>query len=176
MADKKGLRRIARMLSPATADENRRIVDRLAEIVDDGATVCVFRPMPGEVDPTPLVERRPGSTWLTTRTGDDRWLTLHPVDAEMERHPYGYEQPVEGSPEVVPSSVDVFCVPGLAFDERGGRLGHGMGYYDRLLSRARPDARFVAVTVERRVFPRIPMDRFDVRMHAVVTEDRIIRP
>ena len=176
MADKKQLRRLARMLSPATADENRRMVDRLADVVDDGATVCVFRPMPGEVDPTGLVERRPGTTWVTTRTGDDRWLTLHPIDAEMERHPYGYEQPVAGSPSVEPSSVDVFCVPGLAFDERGGRLGHGMGYYDRLLSSARPDARFVAVAVERRIFPRIPMDRFDIRMHAVVTEERVIRP
>lgn len=176
MTGKKELRRLARMLSPATDEENRRIVDRLAGVIGERATICVFQPMPGEVDPTGLVERRPGSRWLTTRTGDDRWLTLHSIDADMERHPYGYDQPVEGSAEEEPSSVDVFCVPGLAFDEHGGRLGHGMGYYDRLLSRARPGARFVAVTVERRIFPRIPMDRFDVRMHAVVTEARVIRP
>lgn len=151
------------------------MVARLAELVPEGATVCLFRPMPGEVDPTGLIEMHPLSQYLTTRTGEDVWLTLHAIESEMERHRYGYEQPVAGSPEVSPASVDVYCVPGLAFDEWGGRLGHGMGYYDRLLSRAGTNAQLVGVTLERRVFPRIPMDDFDIRMHAVVTEQRIIR-
>lgn len=176
MADKDQLRRLARMLSPATDDENRAMVANLAECVPEAAEVCLFRPMPGEVDPTGLVDLHPGSHYLTTRTGEDLWLTLHDIDSDMERHRYGYEQPVAGSPEVSPSSVDVFCVPGLAFDESGGRLGHGLGYYDRLLSRARPDALLVGVTLERRVFPHVPMDDFDVRMRAVVTEQRVIRP
>ncbi len=174
MADKEQLRRLARMLSPASEDENRSMVANLAESVPEAATVCLFRPMPGEVDPTGLIDLHPRSQYLTTRTGEDLWLTLHAIDSEMERHRYGYEQPIVGSPEVSPSSVDVFCVPGLAFDEAGGRLGHGMGYYDRLLSLAGPDALMVGVTLERRVFPRIPMSDFDVRMHAVVTERRII--
>ena len=163
------------MLSPTTDEENRAVVARLAELVPEGATVCLFRPMPGEVDPTGLIEMHPLSQYLTTRTGDDLWLTLHAIESEMERHRYGYEQPVAGSPEVSPASVDVYCVPGLAFDELGGRLGHGMGYYDRLLSRAGSNALLVGVTLERRVFPRIPMDEFDICMHAVVTEQRIIR-
>src|SRR5665811_1788880 len=176
MADKRQLRRVARMLSPASDDENRSMVAKLAESIPEGATVCLFRPMPGEVDPTGLIDLHPSSRYVTTRTGEDLWLTLHAIDSAMERHRYGYEQPVAGSPEVSPSSVDVFCVPGLAFDERGGRLGHGMGYYDRLLSRAGPDALAVGVTLERRVFPQIPMEDFDVRMHVVVTEQRIIPP
>lgn len=176
MADKKQLRRLARMLSPATDDENRSMVANLAESVPEEATVCLFRPMPGEVDPTGLIDLRVTSQYLTTRTGEDLWLTLHDIDSDMERHRYGYEQPVAGSLGVSPSNVDVFCVPGLAFDEWGGRLGHGMGYYDRLLSLARPDALVVGVTLERRVFPRIPMEDLDVRMHVVVTEQRVIRP
>ena len=64
----------------------------------------------------------------------------------------------------------------MAFDTKGHRLGHGMGYYDRLLARARPGARLIGVTVERRVFPAIPADRFDVPMDLVVTEERLISP
>ncbi len=164
------------MLSPATGAEQRAIVDRLADALPGTGTVCVFRPMPGEVDPTGLMELHPHSEYVTTRTGDNLRLTVHPVDAEMELHHFGYEQPVAGSPEVDPVAVDVFCVPGLAFDESGGRLGHGAGYYDRLLARARPDAIIAAVTLERRIFPRIPTDEFDVPMDVVVTEERIIRP
>ena len=42
--------------------------------------------------------------------------------------------------KVRPEELDVVMVPGTAFDPRGGRMGQGKGYYDRLLARARPDA------------------------------------
>ena len=64
---------------------------------------------------------------------------------------------------------------GVAFDVSGGRLGHGRGYYDRLLADVRPDAPLVALAFECQLFPPIPMGTHDVYMDLVVTEKEIYR-
>ncbi len=68
------------------------------------------------------------------------------------------------------AEVDLAMVPGVAFDRQGGRLGHGRGYYDRLLGRARADMLRVGVCFESQVVPEVPMGPRDVRMHRVITE------
>ena len=176
MADKPTLRRLARLLSPAVLQEGELVAERLAGVVGSALTGCVYLPMPGELDVTSIVDRRADIDWFTTRTVDRTTLSVHPFHSEYEVHPFGYRQPIQGSVEVEAATIEVWLVPGLAFDPTGHRLGHGMGYYDRLLARAGPGARRVGVTLERRIFPAIPSDRFDVPMDLVVTEDRVIRP
>ncbi len=71
--------------------------------------------------------------------------------------------------------VDLIVVPGVAFDANGGRIGHGGGYFDRLLCRARADTTFVAPAFECQIFPDVPMQPHDVFMHIIVTEKTIYR-
>ena len=70
-----------------------------------------------------------------------------------------------------PAAADFVLVPGLAFDARGGRLGYGGGFYDRLLSGSLPPhALLVAGAFEVQMVEEVPMDEHDVPMDAVVTE------
>jgi 5-formyltetrahydrofolate cyclo-ligase len=71
------------------------------------------------------------------------------------------------------AEVDLAIVPGVAFDRRGGRLGHGRAFFDRLLVRARPDAQLVAVAFECQLFPEVPMAAHDVFMDKIVTETAV---
>lgn len=72
--------------------------------------------------------------------------------------------------QVPVEEIDLIMVPGVAFDRRGGRTGHGKGYYDKLLEHARPETPLVALAFECQMFPEIPMQDHDVFMDKVITE------
>jgi 5-formyltetrahydrofolate cyclo-ligase len=74
---------------------------------------------------------------------------------------------------VEPQELDLVMVPGVAFDRQGGRIGHGKGYFDRLLRRVRPDVPLIGIAFECQIFAEIPMLSHDIRMDKVVTERAI---
>jgi 5-formyltetrahydrofolate cyclo-ligase len=74
------------------------------------------------------------------------------------------------SKKVDVAELDLVMVPGVAFDRRGARMGHGFGYYDKLLHKARPDAPLVALAFECQLFPELPTESHDIFMDLVVTE------
>ncbi|MFO0798776.1 MAG: 5-formyltetrahydrofolate cyclo-ligase [Gemmataceae bacterium] len=75
---------------------------------------------------------------------------------------------------VQPQELDLVMVPGTAFDPRGGRMGQGKGYYDRLLAIARRDAPLVALAFDCQIFDEIPVAPHDVFMDQVLTETQAI--
>lgn len=66
--------------------------------------------------------------------------------------------------------LDLIVVPGVAFDTRGARMGHGFGYYDKLLEHARTDAPLIALAFECQLFPEIPTAPHDIFMDKLITE------
>ena len=75
--------------------------------------------------------------------------------------------------QVDAKELDLIMVPGVAFDRGGARMGHGKGYYDKLLQHARPDAPLVALAFECQLFPEIPTDVHDIFMDMIITEKAI---
>ncbi len=72
--------------------------------------------------------------------------------------------------QVPVEELDLVMVPGVAFDRRGARMGHGKGYYDKLLENARPDTPLVALAFECQMFPEIPTQSHDIFMDKIITE------
>ena len=67
----------------------------------------------------------------------------------------------------------MILVPGVGFDARGGRTGHGKGYYDKLLENAKPETPLISLAFECQMFDEIPMQSHDIFMDKVVTETRV---
>lgn len=74
------------------------------------------------------------------------------------------------SKRVSVEELDLIMVPGVAFDRRGARSGHGKGYYDKLLEHARLDAPLVALAFECQMFEEVPVASHDIFMDKVITE------
>ncbi len=72
---------------------------------------------------------------------------------------------------------DAALIPAVAFDLRGGRLGFGQGYYDRLLASPGFEHTFLAGLAHAfQVVEALPLDPWDRPVHAVVTEKEILWP
>lgn len=133
-------------------------------------TIATFSALPGEVDLTELSAARPGIRWVYPKViGDD--LTFHHVRnpaADLVRGAFGILEPRAELKAAPVESIDAFLCPGLAFDAKGGRLGRGRGFYDRLLAKARPDALAVGVCFPWQMVDDTFPEAHDVVMDAVV--------
>ena len=75
--------------------------------------------------------------------------------------------------EVSPKRIECVVVPGVAFDQRGGRLGNGAGYYDRLFTQLTPQCQLIGLCFNAQIMESICMQQYDVYMHKVITETNI---
>ncbi len=126
--------------------------------------------MPGELDLDRLLSRPDRDRFYVTRTNSDDVLTVHRASAPTELHRYGYAQPTAGAAKVDPATIDIVLVPAVAFGRDGSRLGHGAGYYDRLLPSVSAGAAVVGVAHEAIVARTVPVGQHDVPMTHLVTE------
>ena len=105
-------------------------------------------------------------------------MKLMKVDAsgqELIPGPRGVLEPDASKCKVVPMDrIDIAIIPGLAFDEKGGRIGMGTGYYDRLVPRLDITTRKVALTFEEQIIPQVPMESHDKHVDIIITDKRII--
>lgn len=177
------------------AHENRRnqadkdglsqvIVDRFMELpeFERAETVMFYVDVRAEVRTRHALPAalESGKTIIVPWCNDEGELELFKLESmdELEIGMYKILEPkqeLRHLPEknVLPQDLDLIMVPGVAFDDRGGRTGHGKGYYDKLLEHAHPDCPLIALAFDCQMFPEIPMQDHDIFMDRVITESAI---
>lgn len=134
-------------------------------------TISAYAPLPGEVDVTPLVTELPHLRWIFPRV-EGSSLVFHHVthpSRDLEPGAFGIREPRIDLPVVDVFQVDTFLCPGLAFDQYGGRLGRGRGFYDRVLEKARNNAQKVGVCHKEQMVPHTYGEAHDVVMDRVIS-------
>ncbi|WP_281288504.1 5-formyltetrahydrofolate cyclo-ligase [Saccharibacillus brassicae] len=154
-------------------------LDALRERKGAPLVVLGYLPYRGELDIRPLLEtcRGCGDTVLAPRIerGTRRMRLLELKSAADEASgSWGIPEPKEHLPEWPEDrlgSIDVMFVPGLAFDFKGGRVGYGGGFYDRLMERfeacgASPG--IWALSFAEQTVEEVPMEPHDFRIELLI--------
>ena len=130
-------------------------------------TVAVYSALPGEVDLSATILPRAGLQWVYPKVNGTE-LAFH-CGLNFVSGAFGILEPAIGSPAVALAEIDAFICPGLAFDPRGGRLGRGRGFYDRMLANARPDALKLGICFRIQLVADTFPEPHDVRMDHVIS-------
>jgi len=69
--------------------------------------------------------------------------------------------------------IDLIIVPGVGFDKRGNRIGHGIGYFDKLLQDSNY-ASHIGLAFELQIVDSISTEKHDISLNKIITEKRII--
>ena len=155
------------------------VSDRLFALPEVRAarTISLFSSFGSEIDTSLMIGRAHAEGRRIVLPFLDRErmeVAEHGPADELVRSSYGAAEPLRRN-AVDPGEVDAVALPGLAFDRKGRRLGYGGGFYDRWLSRLRPDAALIGICFASQLVERVPAGSSDVRVHVVVTDQEVIR-
>lgn len=102
-------------------------------------------------------------------------MKVENLESNVKVGPLGMPEPDPEQCKPVPiDHIDIAVIPGLAFDEKGGRIGFGEGHYNRLIAKLPTTTRKIAVAFEEQIVGQIPMDSRNKHVDIIVTDQRII--
>jgi len=113
--------------------------------------------------------------WVDQKERQILPLKIDDLNRDVRPGYRGIREPIAQRCKAIPvKNVDLAIIPGVAFDERGGRIGHGTGYYDKFIPMLDVTTRKVALAYECQIVPQIPMEPHDRYIDIIITEKRII--
>ena len=142
-----------------------------------GLKIASYMALPEELSLSDFMAKHQQVTYLFPQI-DKKTQAMRFVQADPHQkfttHSLGFQQPEVGAPFPL-ENIDIFLVPGLAFDRLGQRLGRGLGFYDRLLSRTQALKIGIACSCQISSAS-LPVESHDAPMDIVCTENFVLFP
>lgn len=179
---KETIQRRDRIPPEVRAIKDREIMERLVTYrpYTEAGTVMLFASFRTEVNTFPIIKRalQEGKKVALPRVNrSQKVLDLYYIESleQLERGCMGIQEPVVAPERIaMAEDMEVIVLPGVAFDEHGGRIGYGGGYYDRLLDSLQNVPLLVAIAYEEQIVDEIPLEPHDKRVQVIITDNRVI--
>ena len=141
----------------------------------EAASIFSYVSVEGEVDTKIILETalQMGKRVFVPRCipGKERLMDaveIHSME-ELSIQYFGLLEPKQEIPASEERNFDLSLIPCVMADKRGGRLGHGAGYYDRFLAKAQ--GKKLCLCFSWYLTDKIPMEEMDIPMAALLTEE-----
>ncbi len=176
-------KRLATLADSAVEAKARQIENRLFEFANflEANIVLLYINSANEVISRNIIERCFDYNKIVILPAFDiytykmKLMKVDNLETDLKLGPRGIFEPDEMRCNVVPiECIDIAIIPGAAFDEKGGRIGSGEGYYDRLIPKLSITTRKVALAFENQITQQIQMESHDKHVDIIITEKRII--
>ena len=179
--DKKEMRRLVReRKAQLNEEERKRESDEVCRKVmatdkwQNAKTTLLYWALKDETDVGLLIDdlyTRGGTVLLPTCVGDDLVLRVYEGKEKMRIGDFDIAEPTGRIFEEKDyGKIELVIVPGMAFDNKGGRLGRGRGFYDRLLKKL-PNCHKMGVCWSVQMVDEVVMEEDDVRMDQLIMKN-----
>ena len=165
------------------AEKSAAIMERLFDFANflEARIVLFYMSYGSEVDTEPMirkaleVEKTVALPLVDTRKKQIFPFRIEDLDRDVRPGYRGIREPIPQRCKQIPVEyINLAIIPGIAFDERGGRIGHGVGVYDRFIPKLDITTRKVALAFECQIVAQIPMEPHDRYTDIIITEERIV--
>ena len=157
-------------------DFSEKILKQLEETELFRQAFCIglYYSISGEVQTATFIEKWSDKKQLLLPliVGNDLRLLPYKGNDSLTPGVFGIPEPTDTETAISESEVDLIIVPGVAFDRQLNRMGHGKGYYDRLLSTMQ--APKIGLCFDFQLQESVPVEPFDKKMDMIITEKEII--
>lgn len=89
---------------------------------------------------------------------------------DLKPNKMGILEPKNIEYSVSPEELEMILLPGLAFDNEGGRLGYGGGFYDKFLSDVPEKVIKLGLGYSFQVLDKVPMEQYDKPIDGIITD------
>lgn len=140
---------------------------RSAEIYKVAEHIMIFYPLKDEINLLPLLKDNK-KFYLPKVEGDELVVCPYKEEDKLVTSKFKTQEPIS---EPVDSDIlDIIFVPALMVDKEFHRLGYGLGFYDRFLSKKASKAIRIVPIPSVLVKDKIPFDEFDAQFDIILDE------
>ena len=139
--------------------------------------VAVYLAQDGEIDLQPFIQRcwqQGFEVYLPVlhRFKPTLWFARYQRDSKLVNNRFAIPEPLSGEP-IKAWQLDTVLLPLVGFDEQGGRLGMGGGFYDRTFAGAAhwpKQPKLYGVAHECQKVTSIPLESWDIKLNGIFTD------
>jgi 5-formyltetrahydrofolate cyclo-ligase len=183
MLDKEQLRKQMKRKRKSLSSEEKKLKDQsiYKQVISDkdyiaADSVFLFLSFGSEINTNIIIQNaldHNKRVFLPKVVGEN--IELFEVEnfENLKRSKYGILEPNAHCKRIDNCGIDFILMPGLAFDQSGGRVGYGGGFYDRYISSLPKDEEIakVAIAYDFQIVDHVPMSKYDIPVDRIIVDE-----